>query len=473
MISGDLSSQDIFSSAARSSLAAKAPLAARLRPRTLDEMVGQRHLLGPGAALRVLLEADKLSSAVLWGPPGSGKTSLARIVATMTRSTFVAMSAVSAGVRDVRAVLEEAKHRLGAHGEGTLLFLDEVHRFNRAQQDVLLEAVEEGLVVFVGATTENPFFELNAPLMSRSTLFRLEPLAREDLMELARRGLEAECAACDDEVAEAMVCSAGGDGRSLLATVEVAARLARARQTADAQRDPQYDAEHDPQRGAEHDPQRGAEHDRQGPWIVLRSDVEQAARSSVPRYGADEHYDIASALIKSVRGSDPDAGLYWLSRMLMAGEDPRFIARRLVILASEDVGMADPTALLVADAAARAVDLVGLPEASLNLAHAVVHLAAAPKSNRVTSALAAARADAERTANARAPVHLRSSNYQGAKLLSHGEGYLYPHDAPGSWVDQAYLPDEVAGAIYYQPSSQGREEQARVRLEDLRGRRSR
>ncbi len=465
MISGDLSSQDIFSSAARSSLAAKAPLAARLRPRTLDEMVGQRHLLGPGAALRVLLEADKLSSAVLWGPPGSGKTSLARIVATMTRSTFVAMSAVSAGVRDVRAVLEEAKQRLGAHGEGTLLFLDEVHRFNRAQQDVLLEAVEEGLVVFVGATTENPFFELNAPLMSRSTLFRLEPLAREDLMELARRGLEAECAACDDEVAEVMVCSAGGDGRSLLATVEVAARLARARQTADPQRDPQYDAEHDPRRDAVHD--------RQGPWIVLRSDVEQAARSSVPRYGADEHYDIASALIKSVRGSDPDAGLYWLSRMLMAGEDPRFIARRLVILASEDVGMADPTALLVADAAARAVDLVGLPEASLNLAHAVVHLAAAPKSNRVTSALAAARADAERTANARAPVHLRSSNYQGAKLLSHGEGYLYPHDAPGSWVDQAYLPDEVAGAIYYQPSSQGREEQARVRLEDLRGRRSR
>ena len=437
---GHSPADDLFSAAATRSLASGGPLAARMRPRSLDEMVGQAHLLRPGAPLRVLIDTDRLSSAILWGSPGTGKTSLARIMATTTRSVFVAMSAVSAGVREVREVLDEAKRRLGEHGERTVLFLDEVHRFNRAQQDVLLEGVEDGLVIFVGATTENPFFALNAPLMSRSSLWRLEPLGMEDLAELARRGLKEENATAEADVIETIAASAGGDGRALLTTVETAARLA---------------------------------HQRAGPdegslAHVERSDVEQAAKTAIPRYGADEHYDIASAFIKSIRGSDPDAGLYWLARMLNAGEDPRFVARRLVILSSEDIGMADSNALVVAEAAARSVDLVGMPEAALNLAHAVVHLACAPKSNRVTMALAAATADATRSANARVPVHLRDAHYKGARVLSHGQGYIYPHDADAGDRVQVYLPEEVAGAVYYEPGPHGREPQVRSRLEAYR-----
>ncbi len=437
---GHSPADDLFSAAATRSLASGGPLAARMRPRSLDEMVGQAHLLRPGAPLRVLIDTDRLSSAILWGSPGTGKTSLARIMATTTRSVFVAMSAVSAGVREVREVLDEAKRRLGEHGERTVLFLDEVHRFNRAQQDVLLEGVEDGLVIFVGATTENPFFALNAPLMSRSSLWRLEPLGMEDLAELARRGLKEENATAEADVIETIAASAGGDGRALLTTVETAARLA---------------------------------HQRAGPdegslAHVERSDVEQAAKTAIPHYGADEHYDIASAFIKSIRGSDPDAGLYWLARMLNAGEDPRFVARRLVILSSEDIGMADSNALVVAEAAARSVDLVGMPEAALNLAHAVVHLACAPKSNRVTMALAAATADATRSANARVPVHLRDAHYKGARVLSHGQGYIYPHDADAGDRVQVYLPEEVAGAVYYEPGPHGREPQVRSRLEAYR-----
>ncbi len=437
---GHSPADDLFSAAATRSLASGGPLAARMRPRSLDEMVGQAHLLRPGAPLRVLIDTDRLSSAILWGSPGTGKTSLARIMARTTRSVFVAMSAVSAGVREVREVLDEAKRRLGEHGERTVLFLDEVHRFNRAQQDVLLEGVEDGLVIFVGATTENPFFALNAPLMSRSSLWRLEPLGMEDLAELARRGLKEENATADADVIETIAASAGGDGRALLTTVETAARLA---------------------------------HQRAGPdegslAHVERSDVEQAAKTAIPHYGADEHYDIASAFIKSIRGSDPDAGLYWLARMLNAGEDPRFVARRLVILSSEDIGMADSNALVVAEAAARSVDLVGMPEAALNLAHAVVHLACAPKSNRVTMALAAATADATRSANARVPVHLRDAHYKGARVLSHGQGYIYPHDADAGDRVQVYLPEEVAGAVYYEPGPHGREPQVRSRLEASR-----
>jgi len=427
---------DLFDAAAERRLRSRAPLAARLRPRTLDEVVGQRHLVAPGAPLRVLAESDRLGSVVLWGPPGTGKTTLARLLAATTAKEFVPLSAVASGVKEVRDALEGARRRLGERGQGTILFVDEVHRFNKAQQDVLLPGVEEGLVVLVGATTENPFFEVNPPLMSRTTLWRLRPLDDADLAELVGRGLAAEGAVADEGAVAAVVASADGDARSALTTVEVAVALAAARQP-------------------------GA------PPAVTLDDVARARDGRLYHQGADDHYDQASALIKSVRGSDPDAGLYWLARMLEAGEDARFIARRLVILASEDVGMADPTALLVADAAARAVELVGLPEAALNLSQAVVHLATAPKSNRVTVALDRARQDVAAGAG-EVPAHLRDAHYRGAQAIGHGAGYRYPHDDPAGWVDQQYRPEAVEGHVYYEPSGHGREPAVAERLDRRR-----
>ena len=331
-------------------LAARGPLAARMRPRTLDEVVGQRIWWPRGRPLRALVEKDRLTSAILWGPPGTGKTTLASVIARVTAKAFVPLSAVNAGVADVRKAVEEAKARLGEQGQGTILFIDEVHRFNKAQQDALLPSVEDGLVVLIGATTENPFFSVNSPLLSRSTLWRLEALDDDDLATVVRRALEREGAEATDEAVDALVSVADGDARAALGTLEVALALA-------------------------------------GEAAVTVEDVGRARAGRLLHQGADSHYDQTSALIKAIRGSDPDAGLYWLARMLDAGEDARFIARRLVILASEDIGLADPLALVVADAAARAVEFVGLPEAQLNLAQAVVHLAAAPKSNRVTVAL--------------------------------------------------------------------------------------
>jgi putative ATPase len=418
---------DLFSGAAEERLASRAPLAARLRPKTLDEVVGQQHLVGPGAPLRALIEADRLTSAILWGPPGTGKTTLASVVATATAKRFVPLSAVSAGVKDVREVVEGARRLLGEQGRGTILFLDEVHRFNRSQQDALLPSVEEGLVVLIGATTENPFFEVNAPLLSRSTLWRLEPLSLEELEEVVTRGLAAEGASADADAVAALVGLADGDARAVLTTLEVAMALA-------------------------------------GPRPVSLDDVERARHSRLHHYGEDDHYDQLSAVIKSVRGSDPDAGLYWLARMLEAGEDARFIARRLVILASEDVGEADPLALVVADAAARAVEFVGLPEAQLNLAQAVVHLACAPKSNRVTVALGRARQDVREGPRGDVPAHLRDAHYRSAGSIGHGEGYVYPHDEPGGWVGQQYRPTELEGRRYYEPTDRGHEAAVRDRL---------
>jgi len=434
---------DLFAAAAKARLEARSPLAARLRPRSLDEVVGQQHLLGPGGSLRKLVDADRLSSVIFWGPPGTGKTTLARLVAEASSKAFVQLSAVNASVKDVRTVIAEAEERLGAHGRGTILFLDEIHRFNKAQQDALLPAVESGVLTLIGATTENPFFEVNSPLRSRSTLFRLQPLGEEEVAVLLRRGLAAERATATDEAVAYLASRAAGDGRQGLTTLEVAVALAAAE---------------DP------DAADGAR-----PIHVELHHAEGATDLKALRYGQDDHYDIVSAFIKSIRGSDPDAALYWLARMLAAGEDARFIARRLVISASEDIGMADPLGIVVADAAARAVEFVGLPEAQISLAQATVHLATAPKSNASYAGLLAAQADIQSRPAGEVPVHLRDASYPGARALGHGEGYQYPHGHPGGWVDQQYLPAELAGARYYRPTGRGYEAQLAQRLAALTG----
>ncbi|HZQ83755.1 MAG TPA: replication-associated recombination protein A [Acidimicrobiales bacterium] len=422
---------DLFDEALNERLAAQAPLAARMRPKTLDEIIGQRHLLGEGKPLRALIEADAISSLILWGPPGTGKTTLARVIASATEKGFIPLSAVSAGVKDVRDAIEQARKRLAEYGTGTIMFLDEVHRFNKSQQDALLPAVEEGLLTLIGATTENPYFEVNAPLLSRSTLFRLEQLSDDDLTTLLHRALEREKGTADDDALAYIVNLVDGDARAAYTSLEVALALSTDKH-------------------------------------VTLADVENARTARAIRYEEDDHYDIISAFIKSIRGSDPDAGLYWLARMLEAGEDARYIARRLVILASEDVGMADPMALVVADAAARAVEFVGLPEAHLNLAQAVVHLATAPKSNRSAVAIWAAEADVKNKPAGAVPAHLRDSHYRSAKKIGHGVGYEYPHDDPRGWVPQDYRPPEVAERRYYEPSDHGYEKEIGERMRRLR-----
>jgi len=424
---------DLFDAAAAERLEQRAPLATRMRPGTLDEIVGQRHLLGPGAPLRVLIEQDRLTSAILWGAPGTGKTTLASVIARRSSKAFVQLSAVSAGVADARQAIEEARRRLGEHSQGTILFVDEVHRFNRTQQDALLPAVEEGLVVLVGATTENPYFSVNSPLLSRATLWRLEPLGDAEVRELLERALDREGCEADSEALDALVSVAEGDARAALGTLEIAMVLAEGRK-------------------------------------ITSGDVERARAGRLLHQGVDAHYDQASALIKSVRGSDVDAGLYWLARMLEGGEDPRFVARRLVILASEDVGMADPMALVVAEAAARAVEQVGLPEAQLNLAEAVVYLASAPKSNRVTVAIGRALSDVRRGAGSQVPVHLRDPHHPGGSPAGGPDAYRYPHDDPSGWVQQQYRPAELEGHVYYEPSELGAEAALGERLRRVRAR---
>ncbi len=427
---------DLFSAAVEERLSKKAPLAARLRPRRLDEVVGQRHLLAPGKPLRMLIESDRLASVVLWGPAGTGKTSIARLVAGATSKSFETLSAVNAGVKDVREVVERARERLGQRGQGTILFLDEVHRFNKTQQDALLPHVEEGLLVLVGATTENPYFSLTGPLLSRSTLFRLESLGPDDLVELVDRALRDESRGLGDEPATIdadarmhLATRAEGDARHVLTCLELAHALAIER----------------------------AKHDGEPEAHIALADAEAAIAMRALHYGDDEHYDITSAFIKSMRGSDPDAAVYWLARMLEAGEDPRFIARRVVIFASEDVGLADAQALPIATAAAHAVEYVGLPEARINLAHAVVHCALAPKSNSAYMALGRAMAAVRDRPAGSVPVHLRDASYPSARNLGHGAGYRYPHDAPSGWVDQDYRPPEVAGEQFYEAGTHGEE----------------
>ena len=410
---------DLFSAAAEQHLKSRAPLAARLRPRSIDEVVGQQHLVGEGAPLRLLVETDRLTSVLFWGPPGTGKTSLALAVAGSTKRAFVQLSAVTAGVADVRGVIQQARQLLGEHQQGTILFLDEIHRFSKSQQDALLPAVEDGTITLVGATTENPFFEVNAPLRSRSTLFRLEPLERGDIRELVRRGLRAEAMTANDDATELLIERAGGDGRQVLTALEVACALA-------------------------------TKNDH-----VTLDHVESALGTSALRYGRDDHYDVVSAFIKSMRGSDPNAAVYWLARMLSAGEDVRFVARRMVIFASEDIGMADPQALTIAVSAASAVDVVGMPEAQLNLAEAAIYLASAPKGNAVAQAIWSAMSDIQNGVVGEVPAHLRDAHYASAAEIGHGEGYVSPHDDPSSAQHLEYLPETLSERRWYRPEGGG------------------
>jgi len=413
---------DLFSDAAEQRLPDIAPLALRMRPKTLEEFVGQEHVLGEGSALRRAIEEDRVRSTIFYGPPGSGKTTLARIIAGVTGAAFEELSAVSATVAQVREVLARARERLGANGQRTILFLDEIHRFNKAQQDALLLGVEEGVITLIGATTENPYFEVNSALLSRAQVYELEPLSGEELATIVRRGAAALEAEVPDELVRLIAARAGGDARSAHNVLELAW------QTAQAAGEP-----------------------------LSAAHIEDAARKRPLIYdkSADAHYDFISAFIKSMRGSDPDASVYYLAAMLESGEDARYIARRMIVLASEDIGNADPRALLVAVAAAQAVEHVGLPEARLNLAQAAVYLARAPKSNASYTALKRATADVREKGNIRPPKALRDASWYG-RQLGHGEGYVYPHSDPAGF-DVDYLPEELRGTTYYEPSGSGEE----------------
>ncbi len=426
--------------AAVSAVDPDSPLAVRMRPQTLDELLGQQHLLAPGSPLRRLVEGDAPLSVILWGPPGSGKTTVAHIVSRATKRRFVRLSALSAGVKDVRAVIDEARqHR--ATGEQTVLFLDEVHRFSKTQQDSLLSAVEDRTIALVAATTENPYFSIVSPLLSRSLLLTLEPLTDDHIRLLITRALTderglAERFTMENAAENHIVRVSGGDARKALTALEAAAGSADAR----------------------------------GASAIDLAITEQAIDQAALRYDrdGDAHYDVASALIKSLRGSDVDAALHWLAKMIVAGEDPRFIARRLVIFASEDIGMADPTALQIAVASMRAVQMVGLPEGRINLAQAAIHLATAPKSNAVIRAIDAAIGDIKAGQTGSVPVGLRDPHYPGAKRIGHGKGYRYPHDDPQGIVPQQYPPDEAVGRDYYHPGEHGAERQLVARVQKLR-----
>ncbi len=418
-----------------------APLAARVRPQTLDEFVGQEQIVGPGTFLRRAIETDDLSSLILYGPPGTGKTSLATIIAQMTRSHFEQVNAVTAGVADLKRIITEAQDRRAYYQARTILFIDEIHRFNKAQQDVLLPAVEDGTIILIGATTENPFFEVNATLVSRSRVLQLEPLREDDLRVILQRaladerGLAAQQVSIDDDALAHLVNIANGDARVALNILEAASLIAPA--------------------------------GKDGRRRITLAMAEEAAQRRALLYDreGDAHYDAISAFIKSMRGSDPDAAVYWLARMLAAGEDPRYIARRMVVHAAEDVGLADPMALVIATAAAQAVEFVGLPEARIPMTEAAIYIATAPKSNSVVEAIGAASSDVESERAEPVPRHLRDSSHRGAVArLGHGKGYKYAHEFPGHFVEQQYLPDNLRDRQYYRPSDSGLEKEIRRRL---------
>lgn len=418
------------------------PLAARLRPRTIEEFVGQEHFLGEGKLLRRMLQADRLGSLIFYGPPGTGKTSLAEVIARHTKSKFCALNAASAGVKEVRSLLDEARSRLETAGERTLLFVDELHHFNKTQQDVLLPDVENGVVSMIGATTANPFFSLVPALISRSQVFEFRPLSSQDVLNLLQRaisdgerGLGKTPVEYEDDAIRFLSEICDGDARRALSALEIGVRSL----------------------------------DGEQPVFDLAVAQESIQKKAV-LYDADgdQHYDVASAFIKSIRGSDPDAAVYWLARMLEAGEDPRFIARRIVIAAAEDIGNADPQALVVANAAAQATERIGMPECRIILAQAVTYLACSPKSNASYSAIDAALDDVRHQRIVPVPNHLRDRHYAGAKRLEHGQGYEYAHDGADGWVDQDYLGVEK---VYYQPVQRGREAEFRRRLDELRRRR--
>jgi putative ATPase len=433
------SSDDLFAAGRAANLRQAQPLAARMRPRTLDDFIGQEHFLAPGKLLHRLLLADRLSSAIFYGPPGTGKTSLAHVIANQTRAQFRSLNAVSAGIKEVRELLQEARQRLEDEARKTLLFVDELHHFNRSQQDILLPDVEEGRVVLIGTTTQNPFFAVNSPLLSRSQIFTFETLSREHIKTMIRRaladkerGLGAIAVELDDDALDFLAEMCDGDGRKALAALEIGVLSTSDR-----------------------------------PVHFTRTIAEESIQRKALDYDAtgDAHYDVTSAFIKSMRGSDPDAAIYWLARMLEAGEDPRFIARRIIILASEDIGNADPQALVVAAAALQSVEFIGLPESQIPLAQAVTYLACAPKSNASIMALIKAREDVRAGRTLAVPRHLRDASYGGAKKLGHGTDYKYSHDFEGGFVEQEYLPEQRR---YYEPTDRGFEAQIQKRMESLR-----
>jgi putative ATPase len=422
-----------------------APLAARMRPRMLDEFVGQAHIVGEGTLLRRGIERDQLPSAIFWGPPGCGKSTLAMLIARHTSAQFETFSAVLSGVAEIRKAIEAARQRRKATGKRTILFIDEIHRFNKSQQDALLPHVEDGTITLNGATTENPYFEVNTPLISRARIFRFEALTLEDIRGLLRRaladeirGLGAYRATLEADAEEHLLLVGNGDARSTLGALETAVLAAEP----------------------------GAD----GGRLVTLELAEQAVQQRVLAYDkdGDQHYDVISAFIKSMRGSDPDAAVYWLHRMLAAGEDPRFLCRRMVIHAAEDVGLADPMALVVANAAFQALELIGLPEAQIPMTEAAIYIACAPKSNAVVKAIGRVKEDLRTLPHGPVPLHLRDSHYKGAKSLGHGRGYKYPHDFPGNYVKDTYVPEDATSGPYYEPTSNGREANIRERLERLR-----
>tara|TARA_B100000029_G_scaffold444787_1_gene464791 strand:+ start:1325 stop:2644 length:1320 start_codon:yes stop_codon:yes gene_type:complete len=432
----------LFEQAEAANLDRARPLAARMRPRTLDEFVGQQHFLGPGQLLRRILDADRLSSAIFYGPPGTGKTSLAELIAGQTECVFERLNAAAAGVKELRDRLDAARDRLATGGRRTLLFVDELHHFNRTQQDVMLPDVESGVVRLIGATTANPFFSLVSPLVSRSQVFEFVPLDPTDIRRLLDRalsdpdvGLGRMATTATEEAMNFLAEVADGDARRALGALEIGVLSVAATENR----------------------------------CLTLAVAEESVQKKAVRYDDDTHYDAASALIKSLRGSDPDAAMYWLARMLEAGEDPRFLARRLVILASEDIGNADPQALVLANAAAQATERVGMPECRIILAQATSYLALAPKSNASYVAIDRAIADVRTRAVLPVPTHLKDSHYPGAQRLGHGQGYEYAHDGEDGWVDQDYL---GVDRTYYEPTGRGHEAEMKQRLEELKQRRS-